>query len=164
MSIAGSGDKLASGRQKTATFQGGYGEGELVKPWERPEEEALPTLVDNSQTLFVPKKPQSYYKCKSPLSDRVLVKRVDPAGANSKIIIPDAAKQKSDMGIIVAVTPFTKTGLQPGSIVLFDKYAACGMEVPLGDQFGEVSEHLIVQEADILMELEFVEVASEPVQ
>ena len=87
-----------------------------------------------------------------PLSDRVLVKRLDyeekTAGG---IYIPDSAKEKPSQGEIVAVGP-GKVGddgkLQPmtlkkGDKVLFNKYA--GTEIQLAGE-----DHLIMREDDIL--------------
>ena len=87
-----------------------------------------------------------------PLSDRVLVKRLDyeekTAGG---IYIPDSAKEKPSQGEIVAVGP-GKVGddgklqamtVKKGDKVLFNKYA--GTEVQLGGE-----DHLIMREDDIL--------------
>lgn len=87
-----------------------------------------------------------------PLSDRVLVKRLDyeekTAGG---IYIPDTAKEKPSQGEIVAVGP-GKVGddgklqamtVKKGDKVLFNKYA--GTEIQLGGE-----DHLIMREDDIL--------------
>lgn len=84
-----------------------------------------------------------------PLYDRVLIKRIEeedttPAG----IIIPDAAKEKTQTGHVVAtgagridtagkVTPLT---VKVGDVVFFGKYA--------GTEAGK--EHLIIREDEIL--------------
>lgn len=154
----GRGDSLASGA-KSATFQMGGDDRDAPIDLRNvaPEEpEGIASHVDNSKVLFIPQKPQTYYRAKNPLSDRILVKRVEHRESNSPIIIPDSALGKSDLGVVVAVSQFSKTGLEPGSLVLFDKFAAVGMEIKLGDQFGNVSEHLIVQDCDILLEMEIV--------
>ena len=87
-----------------------------------------------------------------PLSDRVLVKRLDyeekTAGG---IYIPDTAKEKPSQGEIIAVGPGKVSDdgkLQPmnvkkGDKVLFNKYA--GTEVQLAGEY-----HLIMREDDIL--------------
>lgn len=85
-----------------------------------------------------------------PLGDRVLVKRIEhesktPGG----LYIPDAAKEKSQEGIVIAVGPGRVTsegktvpmGVVVGARVLFGKYA--GTEVKDGD-------HLLVREDEIL--------------
>lgn len=87
-----------------------------------------------------------------PLSDRVLVKRLDyeekTAGG---IYIPDTAKEKPSQGEIVAVGP-GKVGddgklqamtVKKGDRVLFNKYA--GTEIQLAGE-----DHLIMREDDIL--------------
>ena len=87
-----------------------------------------------------------------PLSDRVLVKRLDyeekTAGG---IYIPDTAKEKPSQGEIVAVGP-GKVGddgklqamtVKKGDKVLFNKYA--GTEIQLGGE-----DHLIMREDEIL--------------
>lgn len=148
----GKGDRLARG-DKSATFSGGYGPGEL-RPAVAPETD-VPAIVDNS-ALFAKKIQTIYYKGR-PLADRILIKRVAPRENNSVIVIPDSAKGKSDAGIVVSISPLSKLaalGLKEGSMVLFDKFAAVGQEINLLDAKGEESEHLIVQDCDILMELE----------
>lgn len=85
-----------------------------------------------------------------PLYDRVLIQRVEdleeksPAG----IIIPDTAKEKGQMGRVVAVGEgrrsesgsLTPLRVKVGDRVLFAKYA--------GTDLGK--EHLILREDDIL--------------
>ena len=86
--MQGKGDRLARGDAK-ATFQGGYGEGEL-KP-SIAKEGDFPSVVDNS-ALFAPKRPAVFYKGQ-PFNQRVLVTRVEMQ-SNSSIIIPDPQKRK----------------------------------------------------------------------
>jgi chaperonin GroES len=87
-----------------------------------------------------------------PLSDRILVKRVEEEQVTkSGIIIPDTAKEKPQQGEVIAVgegkvldngnrvTP----GVKPGEKVLFGKYS--GTEVKF-----EGVEYLILREEDIL--------------
>jgi len=84
-----------------------------------------------------------------PLHDRVLVKRIEmedttPGG----IIIPDAAKEKAQMGKVEAtgqgrVTTEGKTvpmAVKAGDVIFFGKYS--------GTEAGE--EHLIIREDEIL--------------
>lgn len=147
---AGSGDRLARG-QKSATFSGGYGDGEL-KPSLAPEE-SIPAVVDNS-ALFAPKKPEVVYRGK-PFNKRVLVTPVELEN-NSLLIIPDSAKQHSEVGIIVRLSDDSELkgqGIKEGSMVLFDRYAAAGQSFPLLDEFGESKVHLLLQECDIQMEM-----------
>jgi chaperonin GroES len=83
-----------------------------------------------------------------PLGDYILVKRVESEEKTAfGIIIPDAAKEKAQTGVVVAVgngrmqdgklTPLT---VQVNDTVYFGKYA--------GTDTGE--NHLIVRESDIL--------------
>ena len=81
-----------------------------------------------------------------PLADRVVV---EPAPAEDKtaggIIIPDTAKEKPQMGTIVAAGPGTKDApitLKVGDKVLYGKYA--GTELSLDGK-----DYLIMRESDI---------------
>ena len=88
-----------------------------------------------------------------PIGDRVLVKPVDDKEQTTKggIIIPDAAKEKPQEGVVVAVgtgktddkgekVAFT---VKKGDKVLYSKYG--GTEVKLDSEV-----HLILREDDIL--------------
>jgi chaperonin GroES len=87
-----------------------------------------------------------------PLSDRILVKRVESESkTKGGIIIPDTAKEKPQQGIVVAAGP-GKAGddgkvrpldVKKGDKVLFGKYS--GSEVTLDGE-----EHLIIREEDVL--------------
>ena len=86
-----------------------------------------------------------------PLQDRILVKRIEEEEKTAGgIIIPDTAKEKPQMGMVVAAGNGKKTDdgkvipldVKVGDKVLFSKYA--GTEVKLeGDEF------LIMREDDI---------------
>ena len=88
----------------------------------------------------------------NPLSDRVVVmpEEVDEKTA-SGIILPDTAKEKPQMGQIVAAGPgkisdngtTVKMTLKAGDKVLYGKYS--GTEITLNDD-----EVLIMRESDIL--------------
>ena len=88
----------------------------------------------------------------NPLSDRVVVmpEEVDETTA-SGIILPDTAKEKPQMGQIVAAGPgkisdngtTVKMTLKAGDKVLYGKYS--GTEITLNDD-----EVLIMRESDIL--------------
>lgn len=123
----------------------------------------LVSHVDNS-AIFRKAAPAVRYKGK-PLGDRVLIRRI-PKESNSLIVIPEAARAKSDMGIVagvgdglVDITTGKRTPLsvREGELVLFDRFAAVGQEVTLVDAEGNESEHLILQACDILLSLEKVE-------
>jgi chaperonin GroES len=87
-----------------------------------------------------------------PLQDRVLVKRIEEEEkTKGGIIIPDTAKEKPQMGKVIAVGKGKKTedgkviplDVKAGNKVLFSKYA--GNEVKV-----EGEELLIMKEDDIL--------------
>ena len=88
----------------------------------------------------------------TPLYDRVMLKRVDPAETvKGGIIIPDTAKEKPMEALVVAVGEgkFDDNGkripmsVKPGQKVLIGKYS--GTEVRLDDV-----DHVIVREDEIL--------------
>ena len=87
-----------------------------------------------------------------PLSDRILVKRVDEEETSKGgIIIPDTAKEKPQEGKVISVGPGRVTddgkeqpmNVKKGDKVLFSKYS--GTEITL-----EGEEHLIIREDDVL--------------
>lgn len=84
----------------------------------------------------------------TPLYDRVVLKRVEPAETvKGGIIIPDTAKEKPQRGEVVAVGPGKDGNLmtvQVGDIVLYGKYA--GQELNYQGQ-----DYLIMREDDILV-------------
>ena len=86
------------------------------------------------------------------LRDRVLVKRLpEEEKTESGIIIPDTAKEKPQLGVVVAAGPgkLLKNGkvlpleVKKGDQVFFPKYA--GSEIKLKGE-----EHLILHEDDLL--------------
>ena len=91
-----------------------------------------------------------------PLSDRILVKRMEPEQKmKGGIIIPDTAKEKPMEGRVVAVGTgkvsedgtVTPLDVKKGDRILFSKYS--GTEIKL-----EGDEHLIIREEDVLAVLE----------
>lgn len=88
-----------------------------------------------------------------PLSDRVVVRRVDSESVTKGgIFIPDAATEKADQGTVLAVGPGKRNattseiialGVAEGDKVLFGKFAGQTVKVD-----GE--ELLILKEEDIL--------------
>jgi len=91
-----------------------------------------------------------------PLQDRILVKRIEEEEkTKGGIIIPDAAKEKPQEGMVVAVgdgktlESGQKAALtvKPGDKILFGKYSGTEIKVD-----GE--EHLILREDDVLAILE----------
>ena len=82
-----------------------------------------------------------------PLADRVLI---EPAAAetqtSSGLYIPDTAKEKPQIGIVVAVGPGTKEDpvtLSVGDTVLYGKYAGTELQ-------HDGKDFLIMKENDIL--------------
>jgi len=91
-----------------------------------------------------------------PLQDRILVKRIEEEEkTKGGIIIPDAAKEKPQEGMVVAVgdgktlESGQKAALtvKPGDKILFGKYSGTEIKVD-----GE--EHLILREDDVLAIIE----------
>jgi len=87
-----------------------------------------------------------------PLSDRVIVKRLDNERTTaSGIVIPDSAAEKPDQGEVIAVGPgkrnedgkITPVDLKVGDKVLFGKYSGQTVKVD-----GE--EVLVIREDEIL--------------
>ncbi len=87
-----------------------------------------------------------------PLQDRILIRRVDEDETTAGgIIIPDAAKEKPQEGIIVAAGKgkvrddggVTALDVKTGNRVMFSKYA--GTEVTLDGE-----EYTILREDDVL--------------
>ncbi len=87
-----------------------------------------------------------------PLNDRVLIQRVaEETKTSGGLFIPDAAKEKPQRGIVVAVgngklkDDGTRTGLdvKKGDQVLFGKYA--GTEIKIDGE-----EMMMMTESDIL--------------
>jgi chaperonin GroES len=87
-----------------------------------------------------------------PLQDRILIKRIqEEEKTKGGIIIPDAAKEKPQEGIVVAVGDGKvldngqrlAPSVKAGDKILFGKYSGTEIKVD-----GE--EHLILREDDIL--------------
>lgn len=83
-----------------------------------------------------------------PLHDRVLIRRVDDNAYQGAIVIPDAAKEKSSQGEVVAVGDgrvqpdgsFTPLNLKVGDRVMFGKYS--------GTELSIAGENLLVMRED----------------
>lgn len=87
-----------------------------------------------------------------PLNDRVLVVRIEQEQkTRGGIIIPDTAKEKPQMGKVIAVGPGKvnekgerfRLDVKENDRILFSKYA--GMDIKI-----DGAEHLILREDDIL--------------
>lgn len=86
-----------------------------------------------------------------PLADRVLVKN-DQAETKtaSGIFIPEAAQEKTQTAVVVAVGPGTedeKITVKPGDRIMYDKYS--GTQVKIDSE-----DHLIVKISDIIAVVE----------
>ncbi len=94
-----------------------------------------------------------------PLGDRIVVKqsRQEEVRA-SGLVIPDTAREKPQLGQVVAVGPGriddngkrVAMDVKNGDRVLYAKYS--GQDVPRGI-FGDEDEYMILKEADILAKL-----------
>lgn len=94
-----------------------------------------------------------------PLGDRIIVRqtRQDEVRA-SGLVIPDTAREKPQLGEVIAVGPgrLDENGkripidLQKGDRVLYAKYS--GQEVPPG-VFGDDGDYMVLKETDILAKL-----------
>lgn len=94
-----------------------------------------------------------------PLGDRVVVKqsRQEETRA-SGLVIPDTAREKPQLGVVIAVGPgrLDDNGkrvvmdLKAGDRVLYAKYS--GQDVPRG-VFGDEDDYMILKESDILAKL-----------
>ena len=95
-----------------------------------------------------------------PLGDRILVKQVRQAEVRaSGLVIPDTAREKPQMGEVLAVGPgrLDDNGkrmpmdVKAGDRVLYAKYT--GQDVPRGVLGAEDEEFLVLKESDILARL-----------
>jgi chaperonin GroES len=87
-----------------------------------------------------------------PLSDRVVVRRMDPESVSTGgIVIPDSASEKPNQGEVLAVGPGARlkngklapVAVKVGDLVLFGKYSK--NEIQINDE-----EVLVLNEYDIL--------------
>ncbi|MEX0682542.1 MAG: co-chaperone GroES [Dehalococcoidia bacterium] len=94
-----------------------------------------------------------------PLGDRIVVKqtRQDEVRA-SGLVIPDTAREKPQLGAVIAVGPGRvddngkriPVDVKIGDRVLYAKYS--GQDVPRG-VFGDEEDYMILKEADVLAKL-----------
>jgi chaperonin GroES len=93
------------------------------------------------------------------LGDRVVVKqtRQDEVRA-SGLVIPDTAREKPQLGVVIAVGPGrlddngkrVPIDLKNGDRVLYAKYS--GQDVPRG-VFGDEDDYMILKDTDVLAKL-----------
>ncbi len=67
---------------------------------------------------------------------------------SSRVIVPDAHKEKSDVGFVWGVGPEVQD-LKVGDIVLFNKFASIGQEYDLLDENGDDQRFLMLSEMHI---------------
>jgi chaperonin GroES len=94
-----------------------------------------------------------------PLGDRIVVKqsRQEEVRA-SGLVIPDTAKEKPQLGVVIAVGPGRlddnnkriPIDVKTGDRVLYAKYS--GQDVPPGI-FGDTEDYIVLKETDILAKL-----------
>jgi chaperonin GroES len=94
-----------------------------------------------------------------PLGDRIVVKqsRTEEVRA-SGLVIPDTAREKPQIGVVIAVGPGrvddngkrVAIDVSVGDRVMYAKYS--GQDVPRG-VFGDEDDYMILKEADILARL-----------
>jgi chaperonin GroES len=106
-------------------------------------------IIVLKEDLLVPNKKSLSMR---PLSDRVLVRRLEPEAISAGgIVIPDSASEKPNQGEVLAVGPglrlengkIVPVAVQVGDMVLFGKYASNEIEIN-----GEKA--LILKESDLL--------------
>ena len=68
---------------------------------------------------------------------------------SSKVIIPDAHKEKSDIGYVWAVGPEV-SDLKKGDVVLFDKFSTVGQSYSLLDDDGDEKEFLMLRSVSVV--------------
>jgi chaperonin GroES len=95
----------------------------------------------------------------TPLGDRIVVKQTRQEETRaSGLVIPDTAREKPQLGIVIAVGPGrvddngkrVPVDVKVGDRVLYAKYS--GQDVPRG-VFGDEDDYMILKEADILAKL-----------
>jgi co-chaperonin GroES (HSP10) len=143
----GRGDALASGAKKQ-TFYPAVSTIPAANVAETETHDPLPSHVDNLAEFT--KKPKVCYRGQA-RANMVLVQTIEKE-SNSRIIIPDASRSKSDVGIVKSVGHGIQD-LVVGDTVLYDRFAAVGQSVNLIDESGEDREYLLLANHDILIVL-----------
>lgn len=103
------------------------------------EPDAAPTPV--VEVVEAPK-PEFHYTAQ-PRHDFVFLIRLSKEHS-SRVIVPAAHQEKSDLGIVWAIGPEV-TDLKVGNICLFDKYACVGQSYELLNEDGDMTEFLMLQ-------------------
>lgn len=100
-----------------------------------------------------PEKPSSGYRGNA-VGDSVLVLPVEKDNT-SRLLIPDSAAAKTDIGFIKSCGEKVEN-FKPGQLVLFDKFASHGAEIPLIDEEGVERVYLLLKSFDLMLILEKV--------
>lgn len=84
-----------------------------------------------------------------PLGDRLVLKKIEEKETRlaSGLYIPESAKEKSQIGEVIAVGDDDKIKVKVGDRVLYDKYSGSEVEV-------DNEKYLVIQYKDILAKIE----------
>lgn len=83
-----------------------------------------------------------------PLGDRVLVEiKTSEEKTSGGIVIPQAAQEKTQEGIVVSIGESGDVKLKVGDVVIYDKYAGTQIKV-------DGKDHLVIKAEDILAVIE----------
>jgi co-chaperonin GroES (HSP10) len=105
-------------------------------------------VSQSKATVTTPQKPEYSGVAKG---DNVLVIRTEQEHS-AQLIIPPSAKAKSDIGRVVSAGPEASRA-KPGELIVFDRFAAHGKEIELVDEQGIPRQHLLLNDADVLVGL-----------
>ena len=79
-----------------------------------------------------------------PLGERILVEiKTSEEKTAGGIVIPQAAQEKTQEGIVVSVGESADIKVKAGDIIIYDKYA--GTQIKIDDK-----DHLIIKNEDVL--------------
>lgn len=86
----------------------------------------------------------------TPAYDKIVVRRFAPSESIGSVIIPDVAREKPQMGQVIAVAPalnpdgsLRPSQCKPNDVIVFNKYS--GIEVEFNEE-----KALIIREGDII--------------
>jgi len=79
-----------------------------------------------------------------PLGEKILVEiKTSEEKTAGGIVIPQAAQEKTQEGIVISVGDSSEIKVKAGDIIIYDKYA--GTQIKINDK-----DHLIIKNEDIL--------------
>lgn len=134
-------------------LQGNNYEIEKILAARNPQEEVVEEEAPVVE-LLPEEKPTHGYRA-TPRNGYVFVKRLPPEH-KGRLIIPKAYESESDQGFVDAIGDGVQ-GLEPGMLVMFDKFAETGMRFTLVDSEGDLVELIQMLECNITAKLERVE-------